>query len=58
MVFDEKSVREADLVKGPPYQTSLWWDLGSGEQKAWYTIYSTFSLSETLKIVNSMEPVP
>lgn len=50
--------QEADIVKGPPYQTCLWWDLGSGEEKAWYIIYSTLSLTETLEIVNSMEPVP
>lgn len=56
--FDKSGVQKADLIEGPPYQTSLWWDLGRGENKAWYTIYSTFSLSETLKIVNSMEPIP
>lgn len=56
--FDNSGVQKADLVKGPPYQTCLWWDVGSGEEKAWYTIYSTLSLSETLRIVNSMELVP
>lgn len=56
--FDNSGVQKADLVKGPSYQTCLWWDLGSGEEKAWYTIYSTLSLTETLEIVNSMEPVP
>jgi hypothetical protein len=56
--LDNSGVRKADLVKGPPYQTCLWWDLGSGEEKAWYTIYSTLSLTETLEIVDSMESVP
>lgn len=50
--------QENELVKGPPYKICLWWDLGSGGEKAWYAIYSTLPLSETLRIVNSMEPVP
>lgn len=49
--------QEADFVKGPPYKTGLSWDLGSGEKRAWYSIYSTLSLTETVGIVSSMEPV-
>jgi hypothetical protein len=56
--FDNSGVQNGDLVKGPAYQTCLVWDVGRGEEKALYSIYSTLSLSETLAIVNSMEPVP
>lgn len=49
--------QENELITGPPYQTCLWWDLGIDQEKAWYTIYSTLSLTETLAIVNSMQLV-
>ena len=50
--------QENELITGPPYQTCLWWDLGIDQEKAWYTIYSTLSLTETLEIVNSMRLAP